>query len=77
MWQRLDHALFNINWINKWVSTKVEHLNQTLCDHSPIIISVPSVNLGHDIKKQFRFKICDFRILDFLDIVYNNWKEPF
>ncbi|KAL0909402.1 hypothetical protein M5K25_020266 [Dendrobium thyrsiflorum] len=74
LWQRLDRALFNESWINLFQSTHVEHLNRTMSDHSPLLITIkPKIE---NFSGNFRFQ--NMWLLDnsFTELVQLNWLAP-
>ena len=43
MWQRLDRALINVEWGQRFASTQVEHAAKGSSDHCPLILWLTEV----------------------------------
>lgn len=70
--ERLDRALGNSEWLAKF-TTKVDHLNRTCSDYSPLLLSLPiSISQGGC----FRFLNAWLYHHQFMDLVREAWMEP-
>lgn len=71
LWQQLDHVLFNDNWLNSFSSISFQHLNHTLSNHSPLLLTLKTrhVNSFH----KFIFQNMWLQHVSFLSVVQNNW----
>ncbi|KAL0925310.1 hypothetical protein M5K25_003631 [Dendrobium thyrsiflorum] len=74
MWQRLDRILFNSNWVNSLYNTAIEHLSNTLSDHSPLLMSFQDCQ--SQVGFSFRFQNMWLLNEDFLSMVMENWEAP-
>ncbi|XP_070015166.1 uncharacterized protein [Nicotiana sylvestris] len=71
IWARLDRALGNNDWLQKFSDTTVTHLVRTGSDHAPLLISF--FNTLQEPQKYFRFLDLWTGHEGFMDIVEQAW----
>ena len=72
--RRLDRAVVNSQWAGLFSVLQVSHLNRTVSDHSPLLVSVDrSTTRG---PSRFRFLHTWLRHSDFLTVVRQSWSAP-
>lgn len=69
---RIDRALINENWVDRWRSTSLRGLKRFVSDHCPIILCTNEADWG---PRPFRFINAWVSHPDFLHVVENSWKE--
>lgn len=69
---RIDRALINEKWAEKWSSTGLRGLPRTVSDHCAIVLSTNQEDWG---PKPFRFINAWLSHLNFKDVVTASWKE--
>ncbi|XP_071917043.1 uncharacterized protein [Coffea arabica] len=74
MWKQLDRLLLNFVWDNLKVTMSVMHLNRSMSDHSPLLIS--SRNIGIHPSRNFRFLNVWSLRHQFLSMVKEAWGQP-
>ncbi|XP_050217558.1 uncharacterized protein LOC126668397 [Mercurialis annua] len=74
IWRRLDRALVNEEWMNKFNNVEARILNQCISDHAPIIIGFNEFVVNQP--KPFRFCNMWTECKEFLNILRNVWSKP-
>ncbi|XP_031287891.1 uncharacterized protein LOC116146622 [Pistacia vera] len=74
-WARLDRALINIHYANRFPSACFEYLNRKTSDHCPMLIHVQKQEVGYG-PHPFRFQNMWVTHTDFRRCVEEVWKEP-
>ncbi|XP_070056526.1 uncharacterized protein [Nicotiana tomentosiformis] len=73
VWGRLDRALLNNEWSQRFTDTIVTHLVRIGSDHSPLLITIATSQIN--IQSYFRFLDFFIQQPDFMDIVKQAWSE--
>lgn len=74
IYQRLDRALYNEQWLQLFHSTRVTHLARTCSDHAPILITL---QLEGEVRHgSFRFLNVWLKHHSFQELVKTSWAAP-
>ncbi|KAJ0094336.1 hypothetical protein Patl1_15029 [Pistacia atlantica] len=74
-WARLDRALINIHYANRFPSACFEYLNRKTSDHCPMLIHAQKQEVGYG-PHPFRFQNMWVTHTEFRRCVEEVWKEP-
>lgn len=69
---RIDRALVNERWLEKWSETGLRGLPRSVSDHCAIVLHTNTVDWG---PKPFRFINAWMSHPSFLELVSNSWRE--
>ncbi|XP_071909746.1 uncharacterized protein [Coffea arabica] len=73
MWQRLDRALMNQEWVDGYDLSHVSHLARGRSDHAPLLICCQN---GSPSKRSFKFLSVWRHHTGFKDVVQKSWEMP-
>ena len=73
VWERLDKAVANNDWISLYLGTMVKHLKCGFSDHKPIIIHLEGIPIRK--QKPWRFKQVWLKEDECRAVVESAWQE--
>ena len=77
VWVRLDRGVASIEWILRFPTTRIHHLNAFHSDHKPMLLAADS-ELKHFYRKgrPFRFESMWLKERSYEEVVQNVWGVP-
>ncbi|KAK3204900.1 hypothetical protein Dsin_018946 [Dipteronia sinensis] len=73
IWERLDRALYSMDWRSTFAEGFVQHLPRVSSDHCPIMLSLRSNHIPRNSLKPFRFEAMWLKHEQFGDLVRQRW----
>ncbi|XP_021823964.1 uncharacterized protein LOC110765197 [Prunus avium] len=75
VFERLDRAVCNLNWMQMFPDANVLHIPRTKSDHCPIKICLQSRQISSPIARPFRFEAMWMQHGNFKDFVTQKWGQ--
>ncbi|WMV54733.1 hypothetical protein MTR67_048118 [Solanum verrucosum] len=74
VYSRIDRAIVNAHWIQKWAHMEANIMDPRCSDHSPLCVALFTIEKKNN--RPFRFLNCLATHREFFHVVQRGWNEP-